>query len=212
VKTKQSQADGSIIDLVATGVFSDGTGTSNKQLTGLGAMLPNDPTAADYAQVPKATTEWGNQTKTSVGAGATNLLPAMREIFNKCSQGKGVASSSPDFIITTREVHEIYESLMAAKLQYRGDGNSGLKGDAGFTGLSFRGAPVEWSAYEDSGVMHMLNSRHICFFIHPDANFSLSPGGFLYVTNQDSFVAKILLMGNLATNNRRKLGKLSGIS
>lgn len=212
VKTKQSQADLSLMDLVATGTFSDGTGTSNKQMTGLAAMLPDDGTSASYASVTAGDTYWTNQAETSSGAAAVNLLKDMRTVFNKCSQGKGVAATAPDFIITTRAVHESYEALMAAKLQYSGNGTNGNKGDLGFTGVAFRGAPVVWSEYCTSGVMYFLNSRHLCLFLHPDANFSLSPGGFLYVTNQDSFVAKVLVMGNMATNNRRKMGRISGIS
>lgn len=212
VKTKQSQATMSMMDLTATGVFSDGTGAANKQMTGLGAIVATDPTSASFAQVPVGTTEWHNKAITGVGTGATNLLPKLRELYNKCQQGKGVAATPPDAHFTTRAVHEIYESLMAAKLQFTGSGNSGNSGDMGFTGVSFKGAPVEWTDYEDEGVWHMLNSRHICMVVHEDAFFSLSPGGFLYVTNQDSFVAKILLMANMATNNRRKLGKLTGIT
>lgn len=211
VKTKQAQANDSLMDLVATGVFSDGTAAANKQMTGLAAMIETTPGTASYAQVPTANTAWRNQVETSVGTGATNLLPKLRTVWNKCKQGKGVSSTGPDFHITTRAVHEVYESLMAAKLQFAGQA-SGNSGDMGFTGMKFKGSPVEWSDYEDEGVWHMLNSRHICMVVHEDAFFSLSPGGFLYVINQDSFVAKILLMGNLATNNRRKLGKLTGIT
>ena len=70
---------------------------------------------------------------------------------------------------------------------------------------------MEWTDYEDSGVMHQLNSRHIALIVHEDAQGkSLSVGGFQKPVNQDSFTAQIPFMGQMVTNNRRKHGKITG--
>jgi len=58
----------------------------------------------------------------------------------------------------------------------------------------------------------VLNSKHMHFFVHSDANFAMSEGGFQKPINQDALVTQILFMGNLATDNRRKQGKLQGIT
>ena len=207
---KINQAAMSMVDVVAIGAYSDGTGTGSKQLTGLEAMIETTPGTASYASVPTSNTAWQNQVASSVGAAATNLLPNMRTVYNDCKQGKGGANSAPDFIVTTQSVHEAYEALMYPQVRYQQNPSSGA--DAGLSKLMFKGAVVEWDDYCTSGMMYMLNSQHIMFFIHSDANFAMAEGGFQKPINQDALVTQILLQGNLATNNRRKLGKLAGIT
>ena len=66
-KDKMTQAELSMTDNVATGVFSDGTGTSNKQLTGLEAMIATTTTSGTYADINTANnTAWRNQALASV--------------------------------------------------------------------------------------------------------------------------------------------------
>jgi hypothetical protein len=207
---KTNQASGSLVDLLATGIFSDGTGSSSKQLTGLAAMIETTPGTTSYASVATGNTAWRNQVQTSVGAAAVNLVPKMRTLWNNCRQGKGGANGSPDFIVTTQTVYEALEALLFPSVRYESNPKSGA--DAGISTMKFKGATVEWDAYCDSGMLYMLNSKHIFLFIHPDANFKMSQGGFQKPINQDALVAQILFQGNLCTNNRRKLGKLQGIT
>lgn len=207
---KTSQAAGSLVDLLATGIFSDGTGSTNKQLTGLAAMIETTPGTSSYASVPTANTTWRNQVQTSVGSAATNLVSKMRVLWNSCKQGKGGSDSTPDYIVTTQTVHEALEALLFPSVRYESNPKSGA--DAGISTLKFKGATVEWDAYCDSGMLYMLNSKHIFLFIHPDANFSMAEGGFQKPINQDALVCQILFQGNLCTNNRRKQGKLQGIT
>jgi hypothetical protein len=208
IKAKQAQADASLMDMIATGIYSDGTGSANLQLTGFAAMNETTPGTAAYANVPITNAQWRNQAIASVGAAATNLLPNMRTLWNNCSNGKGQAGTTPDKIYTTQTVIEAYEALHVSLLRYA----SAKEGDLGFQGFKYKGATVEYDPYCTSGELHMVNTRHVMLVIHPDANLSLSAGGFVKPANQDDFVAQILFMGQLVTNNRRKGGKLAGIS
>jgi len=205
---KITQAALSLADSVATGLFSDGTGTSNKQLTGLAAMHETTPGTTAYASVDTDNTAWQNQVQTSVGAAATNLLPKLRTLYNDCKQGKGGAASGPDYAVTTQSVHESLEALLFPQVRYQPGG----KADAGLTSLLYKGVQIDWDDYCTSGELHMLNSNHIHLFVHSDANFSMAEGGFQKPVNQDALLTQIFLQGNLATNNRRKSGKLAGIT
>ncbi len=207
---KITQAAASLTDIVATGAYSDGTGTSSKQLTGLEAMIETTPGTVSYGSVATGNTAWRNQVQTSVGAAAVNLLPKLRTAYNDCKQGKGGASSAPDFIVTTQTVHESFEALMYPQVRYQQNPSGGA--DAGIDTLKFKGADVVWDDYCTSGMMYLLNSNHITMFVHSDANFSMAEGGFQKPINQDALVTQIFFQGNLATDNRRKLGKLSGIT
>lgn len=207
---KMGQAAMSLSDIIATGIFSDGTGTGSKQLTGFAAMLETSPGTTSYASVPTANTQWVNQVAATVGAAATNLLPNMRTVFNSCKQGKGGASSSPDFMATTQTIHESLEALIFPQVRY--GPNPGGGADTGVEKLIFKGVPVEWDAYATAGELHMYNSKHLFFFVHSDANFAMAEGGFQKPINQDALVTQIFFQGNLATDNRRKMGKLTGVT
>jgi len=207
---KFEQASMSLMDTISTDVYSDGTGNGSKAITGLAAMNETTPGTTEYASVPTANTYWVNQVQASVGSATTNLLPKLRTLVNDCKQGKGAAATKPDFGITTQAIHEALEALIYPQVRYAPNPSGGA--DAGIDILKFKGINVEWSDYCTSGEFHVLNSNHIMFFIHKDANFSMADGGFQRPINQDAFVAQILFMGNLATNNRRKSGKLAGVT
>jgi len=209
---KIMQAKESLVDLVINGVYSDGTGSGSLQMTGVLGMIATDPTTnTTYAEINQSTNDkWRNQVVTAVGPAASNLLPKMRAVFNDCKQGRGGAGSKPDFAVTTQLVHEDLEALIYSNVRYAPNPRSGA--DAGVETLLFKQAAIEWSDFCQTGVMYVLNSKHIIFFIHTDANFGMAEGGFQKPTNQDGLVTQVFVMGNLATNNRRKLGKLTGIT
>jgi|TARA_R110000824_G_scaffold69833_2_gene179753 hypothetical protein len=208
-KEKRKQSEMDLADNMATGMFSDGTGTSNKQLTGFEAMIATTTTSGTYADINSATnTSWRNQVATGVGSAAVNLIPKLTTVFNDCSQGKG-ATSRPDLIVGTQAIHESAEALINPKLRYASGANDAqMVAD----GLRFKTAEFIWSDYCTSGTVYVLNSSHMMFFVHRDANFSLSEEGFQKPVDQDTLVSQIFFQGNLATNNRRKLGKLTGIT
>lgn len=207
---KITQAAKSLSDTVATGVYSDGTGSSNKQITGLGAMHETAPGTTAYAEIPTANAAWRNQATASVGAIATNLMSNLRALMNNCTQGSGGVDTSPDAIFTTQTVHEGLEALLFPMVRYQP--NPGGGADAGIETLKFKGASIMWDAFCTSGELHAVNSAHIGMFIHKDANFAMAEGGFQRPTNQDAFLTQILLQANVVTNNRRKGGKLAGLT
>jgi hypothetical protein len=130
--------------------------------------------------------------------------------MNDCSQGKGSAATAPDYLITTQVVHEAFEAVIFPMVRYAPNPSGGA--DAGIQKLQFKGATLEWSDFCTSGELHALNSNHVTFFVHRDANFAMAEGGFQRPINQDALIAQILVQGNLATDNRRKGGKLQGLT
>tara|TARA_R110002051_G_scaffold124352_2_gene197501 strand:+ start:754 stop:1752 length:999 start_codon:yes stop_codon:yes gene_type:complete len=211
-EAKITQAAMTMSDTAATGVYSDGTGSGNLQITGLGAMNETVPgtTVGSYANIPTTNTAWQNQVSATVGAIGTNLMSKLRALMNNCSKGSGGVDTSPDAIFTTQAVHEGLEALLFPMVRYAP--NPGGGADAGIETLKFKGADIMWDAFCPTGELHALNSAHIGMFIHKDANFAMADGGFQRPTNQDAFLTQILAQLNLVTNNRRKNGKLSGLT
>ena len=207
-KDRIAAAEMELADELTTDCYSDGTANASKQVTGLTAMIATTPTSGTYGDINSANnTAWRNQVATSIGAGAVNLVSNLRTEFNNCSEGQG-AKTAPDAIFTTQTVHEIAEAVVAPAIRYAGGGG---KGEISINPF-FRGAEFFWDGHCTDGVLYILNSNHIFLFIHKDANLAMAEGGFQRPVNQDSYSVPLLFQGNMGTNNRRKLGKMTGIS
>ena len=199
----------SLVDTLTTGIYSDGTGNGSKDITGLEAIIETAPGTTAYASVPVANTAWRNKFKTGVGAGAVNLLPNLRLISNQASQGSEGADSSPNLYVTTRSIHESYEASIQPQARYQ---MSNMAADGGINTLTFRGQPFIWSDYCTSSTVYVLNLNHLYLFVHEDANFQPSGEGLQKPINQNSGVDQMFFMGNMLCDNRRKQGKLTGVT
>lgn len=140
-------------------------------------------------------------------------IAAMSAAWNGTAQG---GTDTPDFILTSQTLWEKYESLLQPQLRYSDPATA----DAGFVNLLYRGAPVTWDIavgdttnYQISGntndakVMYFLNSKHLWIARHSQKWFTNT--SFQRPTNQDARYAQILCYGQLVTNCRRRLGKLT---
>jgi hypothetical protein len=206
-KDKILQAESALSDNLAIGAYSDGTGTTNKQLDGLEAMIATTTTSGTYASINFGTNDkWRNQVNTSVGNAAANLLSNLRVTFNDCTEVAGV-QGQPDGIFTEQASAEALEALVVPAVRYApgGSGELSIK-------PMFRGAEIHWEAKCTSGMLYLLNSNHFFHFVHRDANLSMNPEGFQRPINQDTLVAQLLYQGNFGTNMRAALGKLTGIT
>ena len=199
----------SLVDTITTGIYSDGKGNGSKDITGLEAIIETAPGTTAYASVPVANTAWRNKFKTGVGAGAVNLLPNLRLISNQASQGSEGADSSPNLYVTTRSIHESYEASLQPQARYQ---MSNMAADGGINTLTFRGQPFIWSDYCTSSTVYVLNLNHLYLFVHEDAKFQPSGEGLQKPINQNSGVDQMFFMGNMLCDNRRKQGKLTGVT
>jgi hypothetical protein len=143
-------------------------------------------------------------TSTTSGAFATQGLSDMQTLYYVLSSSSNL--DNPTHIITTRTVFTKYEQtrLPLERLQNTSTGS------AGFTNLTFKGTPIIYDQYVDSGVMYMLNTNYWNLCVDSETDFVTTP--FISPTNQTVKCAFILWRGNQTTNNRRRFGKLTSIS
>ncbi len=213
LKERQANAELSLGDKVATGVMTDGTGNGSKDITGLEAMIATTTTSGTYAGINRANnTRWRNKVSASVGAAATALLPAMRTIYNDCSEGRGTMSSQPDFGATTQTVHEALEALIYPMFRLQQTATA-VDANIGVGGIRYKNMRIEWDPYIDtSGLFYLLNSKHIWLVVHSARNFVMADEGFQKPVNGDSLISQILAKLQLVTNCDIKLGKMTGIT
>ena len=81
---------------------------------------------------------------------------------------------------------------------------------AGFQNIRYKTAPVTFSSNVPSGHLYMLRSDNLYLVVHSAANMKTTP--FVKPSNQDARTAQILLQAEVVTDNRRKLGRLTGIT
>jgi hypothetical protein len=207
----------SLADAMNQDMFGDGTGNSSKDIDGLGIMIDSTGT---YGNIVRSANSWWAANETAVsGVLALQGATGMRRMYNDCSLGRGRVT--PDFMITTQAIFEEYETFMDPNMRFTNTGSE----DVGFKNLNlmFRGKPIFWDDYCDSGVMYFNNSmvQKLVVMSGRDGGVSQSEDRdkgdfrtepFQKPVNQDGRVAKFFWMGNLTASNCRLLGKLTTIS
>lgn len=193
-----------------TSLFSDGTGTSSKEFGGLQLIVSTTPTTGTVGLISRVTYSfWRNQQKTGTKTSTAfdNLLSSMEQSYNDCSNGIG--EQNPTFAITDQPSFQGYFSLTPAIERIVRDSTSNklvrsFKGDQAF----FKDIPVGYDPSCPAGNMYMLNNRNLRFV------YMQWQKGEAAVRPADGFwdVEKVLTIGNLITDNSRRLGVVSAIT
>lgn len=198
-------------------LFSDGTGNSSKDITGLALAVEDGTAWSTYGGIDSdANTWWRNQwldfdtysggaTTFGVTAGqSTKGLNIMRRMFNLCS----VDGERPDLIVTTQDLFEAYESVVEGKLQLAQVDTK--MADAGFMNVMFKKVPILWDSEMTDEGMLFLNSKYLKFVVGKGRNFTQTP--FIRPQNQDAKVSQLLLACQLVTSKRDVHGRISAMT
>jgi hypothetical protein len=188
---------------MSTAIYSDGTGSGGKQLTGLQALVSDAPTTGTVGGIDRASNEfWRNHAKTSAVT-AENIYAAMNEVYMACSRG----SDRPDIIVADDELYATYEASLVPQQRFT---NAKLA-EAGFTNLKFKGADVIYDGGVGgkcpAGHMYFLNTEYLRLRPHKERNFKLI-GGERMAINQDAIYKIIGWAGNLTMSNAQLQGVL----
>lgn len=203
LEAKIKNAEKTLKNQMSAAIYSDGTGSSGKQLTGLQALVSDAPTTGTVGGIDRAAHEfWRNVAKTSAVT-AENIYAAMNEVYLACSRGSDV----PDLIVADDELYATYEASLGEKQRFT---NAKLA-EAGFTNLKFKGADVIYDGGLGgkcpSGHMYFLNTEYLKLRPHKERNFKLI-GGERMAINQDAIYKIIGWAGNLTMSNAQLQGVL----
>lgn len=218
-------------DTFGTGLYSDGTGTSSKQLTGLDAAVDDGNGTATYAGLARATyTTWVSNLDSSSNAISRAEIAASYDAAQ-------IGSDQPTLGVTTPAIWTTIEGLAMGTISFNNPLNGlareygtvtragvtkGQTGELGFTSLFFRGRPIIADEKCTSGRFYWLNENHIGLATWPYPDF---PGyvtkpeyhGFCFTglkmpTNQDATVGQLLLYAQLVTDACRTHSYMTGKS
>lgn len=208
VESETQIAMTSLGDLIGDHLYSNGEVshrvTELQDLVGTGAIQGLTPSDYEFffsRGVSARGTASGSVSFAS-GSFATQGLSDMRKCWNNASEG----SKRPMGVYTTYDVFQFYENDLQADQRFT---NSAMA-DGGFEQLAFKSAPVFPDSKCPSGELYMINFDHAKVVVLDGADFTAGP--FERAEQQEARVSKIMWKGNLMTDDRRFVNKLTGIT
>jgi hypothetical protein len=199
----------SIRKAVNEGCFSDGTGNSSKDIGGLQALVPNDPTTGTVGGINRGTYAfWRSQTKNDGGTSFSELRANMRATYNNCSSG--VNAKHPDYWVTDQTVFEAYEGLLIANEMVVSKEKAQFDGGFKNEYAMFKGIPGSFDEDCQASAMYFLNYANLKLAYQKGYWMK----GFTPVdpANQTVDVFKVMTIANLISNNPRRLGVIYSIA
>lgn len=204
-----SAAESTLQNLIVKGIYSDGTGASGKQLTGLKAAVSLTPTTGTYGGIDRATwTFWRNRKAKGAGtdfAGTldkTTIGAQMMAMFLGLNRG----TDRPTLIVMDEGYFATYMSSLTADQRFV-DADTANRG---FTNITFMGVPVVMEPQASgmpANTAYFLNTKYLKFRPHRDRNFtSLELGRS---TNQDAETHAMVWAGNLTCSNCKLQGVIA---
>ena len=190
---RMAVAEAQIANRISGDLYLDGTGNAGKNLTGLGAAVPDSPATGTYGGIDRGTwTFWRSVSYSGVTNGgaattASNIQQYMDSVAVQLIRG----TDKPDLIVADNNYYRLYlQSLQS--IQRITDSGSSMAG-AGFASLKYFGAGMASDVVLDGGIgssatanhMFFLNTKYLMFRPHADRNF-VPIGGERQAVNQDA--------------------------
>lgn len=196
-------AEATMQNLICGGLYSDGTGSGGKQIVGLNAAVPLDPTTGTYGGINRATwTFWRSKVQNS--ANSNTMQADMNLLWSQLVRGV----DRPDLILMDNTSWRAYVASLQALQRF----TSAETGNLGFPSIKFMDADCVLDGgiggFCQAGTTYMLNTKYIHYRPHSQRNFvSLSPNK-RYSINQDAEVQILAWAGALTTSGAQFQGRL----
>jgi len=202
LESRVKNAERTMVNNIAEGCYSDGTGSGGKQIGGLQHLVADAPSSGTVGGINRATwTFWRNiafdsTTDGSAAATAANIQSYMNRVYVQLVRGV----DAPDLVVADNAYFRFYlESLQSIQRI-----TSDKMAQAGFTSLKYMNADVVL----DGGVgaacpanhMYFLNTNYIHYRPHKDRNM-VPLGADRYASNQDAVIKLIAFAGNMTASN-----------
>lgn len=200
VQSKIKGAEDRLKDVLNTALFAAAPGTSD-----IGSLVTSIDATSQIGDINSTTYSFWQSTSTSSGSFAAQGLSDMRTLWSTLEVKAPAAPT--DLVLTTTTIYNYYEAALQAQQRYA---PSDKTGNASFDSLMFRSAPVKYDAACNSGVAYFLNSKVMELVIHSGTDFIMRD--WVPSINQDAKTALFMVGLELVIKNRRKLGKLTGIT
>ena len=195
-----------LLNRIASDIYGDGTGNGGKNITGLAAAVPDDPTTGTYGGINRAnwafwqSKKYSGVTDGGAAVSASNIQKYMTSLAIQLVRGNDKA----DLIVADNNYYSLYVQSLQAIQRITSEESAA----AGFASLKFYGGGTSADVVLDGGVgnactanhMFFLNTNYIFLRPHKERNF-VPIGGERQAINQDAIVKLYGWAGNLTTSN-----------
>ena len=198
-----SVAESTMANMISQGLYSDGTGSGGKEITGLKAQVSVAPATGTVGGIDRATWAfWRNQTfdATTDGGSATtaaNIQQYMNTLWAKMVRG----TDRPDLIVMDNAYWGFYMASLQAIQRFSSSADANL----GFVSVKFMDADVVLDGglggFQATKTLYMLNTKYLHYRPHSARDMvPLSPKS-RYSVNQDAEVQILAWAGNMTMSN-----------
>lgn len=182
---------------MSTSIYSDGTGTSGKEIGGLQLLIADDPTTGTVGGIDRSDATnvfWRNQTSGDATlTTSANVRTEMQAMWLETKRGKDTV----DLIVTDQTLYSLFWDSLTDIQRVASE----REATAGFETLKYVTADVIYDG--DSGIaanhMYFLNTDYI--YLRPHSRRNWVPMDKKASVNQDAFVVPLVWAGNLTTSN-----------
>jgi hypothetical protein len=206
-------AEAQLMNRIGGDIYLDGTGNGGKNVTGLAAAIPDDPTSGTYGNISRSSytfwrsSKYSGSTDGGAAVSQANITAYMTDLALKLIRG----NDKPDLAVADNTYFGMYVKALQAIQRVQDEKSAG----AGFQSLKFYGGGASMDVVCDGGIgaaatashMWMLNTNYIFFRPHRDRNF-VPIGGERQAVNQDAVVKLIGWAGNLTSSGPQFSGVL----
>lgn len=210
LESRVAVAESTMANLIAAGVYADGTGFGGKEIDGLKRQVPTDPTTGTAGSVDRGSwTFWRSKkfkATTDGGAATTsaNIIGYMNQLWASLVRGM----DHPDLIVMDNAYWNMYVSALQALQRFA----SSESADAGFVTLKYMNADVVLDGgiggFMTTKEMYMLNTKYMFYRPHKNRNMVPLTPGTRYSVNQDAAVQLMAWAGNLTSSGLQFQGKM----
>lgn len=212
IASRIRNAEKTMANQISIGIYSDGTGSAGKQITGLQAQVADAPTTGTVGGINRQNFAfWQNQQKQQTSAdNSTELLTNMQTLWTACSRG----TDRPDLIVAGATYYNLFWSGLSP-IQRLNDAGTGVRGfksfqfvdaDVVLDGGQATGSANDWGGGLSATRMYFLNTDYIYWSVHSATN--MEPMDEKLSLSQDATVKPILFAGNLTMSNAGLQGVL----
>lgn len=199
-------AESTMQNLLAAGIYSDGTAAGGKQVVGLDAAVPVNPAVGVYGGIDRATWNFWRSKTTTAGAALTGLT--VQAAFNAMWASLVRGSDRPDLIVCDNFMWGVYLASLQAQQRFTGTET----GKLGFPTLKYMDADIVLDGgiggFAVTKTAYFLNTSYLFWRPHSDRNLVPLAPNRRYAINQDAEVQILAWAGNMTASGLQFQGRL----
>ena len=188
----------SMMNSLSTSLYSDGTGTSGKEVGGLQLIVADAGTGTVGGINSSTYSFWQNvqTTATSSAFSVANVQTDMNTIYLSLVRG----ADSPDLVMAGTNAYTAFLGSLQAIQRITSDDMA----RSGFTSLQYLNSDVVFDSACNTNRMYFLNTDYLRLEVAASRDFV--PGEAKMSVNQDAMVTPMFWSGNLTCSNRALQG------